>query len=296
MLRARGSFVVGSSKLAIDVAVSLGVVSVAIERDRLRYDTRFVDASAPVLRDGLVIYIVLEGRLGFGDDAEVEGPVAFALSSGEFEAATLGAVRYSVDGTRVRALELWLESHPHRDRAPTPFTGVVLEAAEALFARAAPGLESASDDDARVAATNALLAALADAGWCDRRMLLQLEGPAWDRLRATFKQLDLRRSLKLLADEAAVSERQFNRDFTALVDLAGTGFRETLRRWRLRLGVLLLSAPDASITEVSRALGYAHPEAMTAIFREAGLPPPSEVRAALLGERSPGSRRSRPPG
>ena len=292
MLRTRGAFVVGSSRLAIDVAVSLGVVSVALERLGLRYDTRFVDGSAPVLREGLVIYLVLEGRLGFGDLPEVEGPVAFALPSGEFEGGP-GAVRYSVDGARVRALELWLEAHPcglrFGDRPPAPVSGALLAAAEALFVQAGPGLESPGDDDARVAATNALLAVLAEEGWCEPRFIVRLEGPAWDRLRATLSQVDLRRSLKLLADEAAVSERQFHRDFHALVDIAGAGFRETLRRWRLRLGVLLLSAPDGSVAEVSRALGYAHPEAMTAVFRDAALPPPSEVRAALL-------RLSRPPG
>lgn len=286
MLRARGSFVVGSSKLAIDVAVSLGVVSVAVERDHLLYDTQFVAGSAPVVRDGLVIYIVLEGRLGFGDDVELEGPVAFALPSGEFERVTPGSVRYWVDGTRVRALEIWLDAHPHAYRAPERLTGSLLEAAERAFARAAPGLPYAEDDDPRVESTNALLAALAEAGWCDPRVLVQLNGPAWDRMRTALSQLDLKRSLKLLADEASVSERQFHRDFTALVDIAGTGFRETVRRWRLRLGVLLLSAPDGSIAEVSRALGYAHPEAMTAIFREAALPPPSEVRAALLRART----------
>lgn len=285
MLRARGSFVVGSAKLAIDVAVSLGVVSVAVERQHLRYDTRFVDGSASVLREGLVLYLVLEGRLGFGDQPGRDGPVVFALPSNEFEAATPDAVRYSVEGPRVRALELWLEGHPPTYRAPEAPTVAVLEAAEALFARAAPSSE-AGDDPSRVEATNALLAALADAGFCEPRTLLMLEGAAWDRLRSALRQLDLRRSLKLLAEEASVSERQFHRDFTALIDVAGAGFRETLRRWRLRLGVLLLSAPDGSVAEVSRALGYAHPEAMTAVFRDAALPPPSEVRSALLRARA----------
>lgn len=272
MLRARGSFVVGSSRLAIDVAVSLGVVSLVVERENLRFDSGYV-GTAPVVREGLLLYLVLEGKVGFGDAPEVEGPVGFALASSH--------TRYTIGGPRVRAIELWLESHPANERAPEAVSAEVLEAAEALYRCASPG-GSGGDDDALVEANNVLLSALADAGFCDRRALLKLQAPAWDRLRAALSQLDLRRSLKLLADDAAVSERQFHRDFTALIDVAGTGFRETLRRWRLRLGVLLLSSPDGSVAEVSRTLGYAHPEAMTAIFREAGLPPPSEVRAALL--------------
>ncbi len=286
MLRSRGSFVVGSARLAIDVAVSVGVVSVAVDRARLRYDTRFVDGSAPVVREGLVVYLILEGQLTFGTSAVHDGPIGFALPSSEFEASEPGAVRYAVDGARVRLLEFWLDGHPPNTRAPEPPSATVLAAAEDLFRCAAPGSDGSAEDPARVAATNALLAALAAEGWCDPRVLLTLEGAAWERLRTALRLVDLRRSLKLLAEEASVSERQFHRDFTALIDVAGTGFRETLRRWRLRLGVLLLSAPDGSIADVARALGYSHPEAMTAVFRDAGLPPPSEVRAALLKTRT----------
>jgi AraC-like DNA-binding protein len=282
MLRARGAFAVGRSRLAIDIMVSLGVASVVIDRDRLRYDTRHLARSATVLRDGLVVYVVLEGLLRWGDTETFEGPVAFALPSTDFEASGSSAIRYSLEGERVRALELWLEAHPPAHRTPEALRGALLQASEALFTLASPGAATTADDDARVAATNAVLAAFADAGWCDRRELLVLQGPAWDRLRGVLRNVDLRRSLKLLADDAAVSERQFHRDFAALIDVAGTGFRETLRRWRLRLGVLLLSAPDASVAEVARALGYARPEAMNAIFRSAGLPPPSALRAALL--------------
>lgn len=290
MLRARGAFEVGRSRLAIDVVVSLGVASVAIDRARLSYDTRHVARSASVLRDGLVVYVVLEGTLHWGDAEVIEGPLAFALPSADFEGDASSAIRYRLEGERVRALELWLEAHPAGHRAPEALDGALLAASEALFAVATPGEERVADDTARVEATNAFLEAFAAAGWCDRRALLVLEGAAWDRLRGVLRDLDLRRSLKVLADDAAVSERQFQRDFAALIDVTGTGFRETLRRWRLRLGLLLLSAPEASVADVARALGYARPEAMNTIFRNAGLPPPSTLRAILRKARLSDSR------
>jgi AraC-like DNA-binding protein len=290
MLRARGAFEVGRSRLAIDVVVSLGVASVAIDRTRLSYDTRHVARSASVLRDGLVVYVVLEGKLHWGDGRVFEGPLAFALPSADFEGDPASSIRYRLEGEHVRALELWLEAHPPSHRAPERLQGELLAASEALFASAAPGEAPVVDDAPRLRATNALLGALADGAWCDRRALLVLEGPAWERLRGVLRDLDLRRSLKVLADDASVSERQFQRDFAALIDVAGTGFRETLRRWRLRLGLLLLSAPDATVAEVARALGYARPEAMNTIFRNAGLPPPSTLRAMLRKGRVSDSR------
>lgn len=285
MLRARGAFVVGRSRLAVDVALSLGVVSLAVERARLRFDTRFIGATAPVVRDGLVLKLVLEGRLQWGEGAGLDGPTAFALPASELDGVADGSVRYWIEGERVRVLEFWLGAHPPARRGPEAPSPAVLSAARALFDAAAPSApeqDATRDDAARIAATNALLSALADDGWCQPRALLELSGPAWERMRAAFRRVDLQRSLKVLAGDTAVSERQFHRDFGALADVAGTGFRETLRRWRVRLGVILLSAEGGSVAEVARALGYARPEAMNAVFRSSGLPRPSELRAQLL--------------
>jgi AraC-like DNA-binding protein len=282
MLRTRGAFVVARSQIAVDVALSLGVVSLVVDRARLRFDTRFVGATQPVIRDGLTVKLVLEGRLQWGDGPGREGPIAFALPASESDGVADGSLRYWIEGERVRLLEFWLEGHPGLRRGPELPSAALLQAAEALFGAAAPAGDAPCDDEVRIGSTNALLAALAGEGWCQPRTLLDISGPAWERLRAAFKQVDLQRSLKVLAGGSAVSERQFHRDFGALADVAGTGFRETLRRWRLRLGVILLSAPEGSVAEVARTLGYARPEAMNAVFRSAGLPRPSELRAALL--------------
>jgi transcriptional regulator GlxA family with amidase domain len=51
-----------------------------------------------------------------------------------------------------------------------------------------------------------------------------------------------------------------------------------------RVAVLLLSAPRATITDVATAAGYGSAIAMARAFRDARLPAPSVVQAAVQGE------------
>jgi transcriptional regulator GlxA family with amidase domain len=53
---------------------------------------------------------------------------------------------------------------------------------------------------------------------------------------------------------------------------------------RLRVAALLLSAPAATVADVASAVGYGSAIAMARAFRDAKLPPPSSVQAAVRGE------------
>jgi AraC-like DNA-binding protein len=81
------------------------------------------------------------------------------------------------------------------------------------------------------------------------------------------------------------SSRQVRRELKAMAkefDLFGGDFRQITRILRLRAALLLLSAPDrVSVAEVADRVGYGSPVAMARAFRDAALPPPSDVRALV---------------
>jgi AraC-like DNA-binding protein len=60
----------------------------------------------------------------------------------------------------------------------------------------------------------------------------------------------------------------------------------------LRVAVMLLSAPDATASDVSQVVGYGSLDAMGRAFRDAKMPPPSTILAAVkwdpqrVGQRS----------
>ena len=73
--------------------------------------------------------------------------------------------------------------------------------------------------------------------------------------------------------------------FPATKELASTfgldGYRDALLLLRLRSAALMLSAPDATVVEVAKLVGYGSPIAMARAFRDAKLPAPSVVQAEL---------------
>ncbi len=73
-------------------------------------------------------------------------------------------------------------------------------------------------------------------------------------------------------------ERVAARMFEELVLPAGS-WRSLLRMTRLGFAALLLSAPDLTIREIAKAVGYANAEALTNAFPRAGLPAPTTVQS-----------------
>jgi transcriptional regulator GlxA family with amidase domain len=92
-------------------------------------------------------------------------------------------------------------------------------------------------------------------------------------------------SLKQLASSLDMSMRQVGRDAKDLSAAFGIGggYRDALLMLRLRSAVLLLSAPDATVAEVAKLVGYGSPIAMARAFRDAKLPSPSVIQAAVRG-------------
>ena len=81
------------------------------------------------------------------------------------------------------------------------------------------------------------------------------------------------------------SERQLRRDATTL--LAWTEIphadplRGVLRRYRVDAAVSLLSAEEASVEQIARAVGYGTSRALSTAFVQSGLDVPARVRMSL---------------
>jgi transcriptional regulator GlxA family with amidase domain len=108
----------------------------------------------------------------------------------------------------------------------------------------------------------------------------------WDALHPLYASYGGTTSLKQVANSLEMSMRQVGRDAKELAATFGfgRGYRDTLLVLRLRVAALLLSAPAATVADVAAAVGYGSAIAMARAFRDASLPAPSVVQAALRGE------------
>jgi AraC-like DNA-binding protein len=108
----------------------------------------------------------------------------------------------------------------------------------------------------------------------------------WGAMAPLFQQHGATTSLKQLASSLDMSMRQVGRDAKELSAAFGIGggYRESLLVLRMRLAVLLLSAPGASVADVAKAVGYGSPIALARAFRDAKLPAPSTVQDAMCAE------------
>jgi transcriptional regulator GlxA family with amidase domain len=105
----------------------------------------------------------------------------------------------------------------------------------------------------------------------------------WDALQPLYATYGGSASIKQIASTLDMSIRQVGRDAKDLAKTFGFtgGYRDTLLMMRLRLAVLLLSAPEASVEGVAKLSGYGSAIAMARAFRDAKLPAPSVVQDEL---------------
>src|SRR5262249_8696725 len=114
------------------------------------------------------------------------------------------------------------------------------------------------------------------------KALLRLWGaakPLVERLALTSTVEDLREGNVLSSYQV---KRALEHVFTSFA-LAGPGLRSLTLRLRMQTAVCFLSAEGLSIGDVAKHVGYGSTEAMAVAFRQAGLPPPTVVREALMG-------------
>jgi AraC-like DNA-binding protein len=254
-----------------------------VRRDRLVFDTAFAPP-APTPSACVHLFAQLSGTFVPAGRAPVPGPCAFVLAETEFDRVVRGAMTFRSFGARCTIVEIRL---PRADlRRPVGLTHGAIHLDDRVWdayraLQAHPGEPAVHHLLATLAATGVLGA--------DLTASVVAEEPqrfvrVWAVMRPLYQDLATSASLKQIAALAGLSLRQLGRDLTDLTrtfGLFGAGFRDAMRILRLRAAVLLLSAPDGTPSDVARVVGYGSLDAMGRAFRDAQLPAPSLVHAAV---------------
>jgi AraC-like DNA-binding protein len=288
MLVAGGTRQFGAGTIKSRLLLERRVFAHVVMRDRLVFDARFVPPEQSS-SDQIVLIVIVSGTFEVlaPDPMTFEGPVAFLLDENQFEGA---------HGARTLTFR----------SAGRPYVGIELR-----FAREdvllAPESKPAvvSTDEPTWHAVRALID-LEDAGLAAEAMRTLLRELArqgivrddvaasvtpsddrfarvWHALRPMVERFYVLPTLEEVSTGSGLSLRQLARETAAfaLSFRVGSRWRDVMRRLRLKIAVVGLSAPEATIAAVSRAAGYGSTDAMARAFRDAGLPAPSVVQATV---------------
>ncbi|HEY1812559.1 MAG TPA: hypothetical protein VGG74_09460 [Kofleriaceae bacterium] len=281
MLLATSEARIGGGAMRSTLLLERAVRGTVVVRDRLVFDTRFAAAAAGRVEPVGHVFLLAAGRYVPAAGAPIAAPLALVLADDEIERVTATSRTFRTDGERVEVVQLRLGTHDLRapvglDHGPLALPPNVWDEARGVVA-----------DPRRL---GALLAALATAG-AIRNVGIETDEPErfrrmWDALHPLYASYGGTTSLKQVANSLDMSMRQVGRDAKELAATFGfgRGYRDTLLVLRLRVAALLLSAPAATVADVAAAVGYGSAIAMARAFRDARLPAPSVVQAALRGE------------
>jgi AraC-like DNA-binding protein len=279
-----------------------GLWANVVQRSGLTLDTRWVPADRHGPRPGVCLYLLLQGRFaasGAGPDVAAGakgaapqhvGPVALVLTEEHLDGAG-GA----------RPLTLRLEGEPfvacelHFDADDVTFSTGKEPCVVALHpdvwgaASRLAAAGRAGDRSAIAGALRALLVVLGRAGHVAPRVVDAVDSPLpfealWRAVVPLAESFALSPTVDEVGSFASLSNRHMARQLRSFFDaflMVGGGFRPTLVHYRVKAAVLFLSAREARVGDVAKLVGYGSAEAMSHAFRDAGLPSPSAVRAAL---------------
>lgn len=287
MLTATGERSFGRATMRSKFLFGAGFWGHAVERYGLAFDTRFV----PARENGserFALQLILDGSFEIFGAETRSGPVAILLSEDQFEGAHgERSLAFRSFGDPFRAVDIrvgpeWLACAP----GPLPRTLAIDDEVWAL-ARRLTGPERAEEPTAATA--RALLDALAKNGVLVPGLAAHSEvgdrvARLWTALRPMAERFYSSPTLQEVSAGSGLSLRQLARDIEEFLDrtkLGGTGWRDTTHRFRLKLAILGLSAPNVTIAEVAQAAGYGSTVAMARAFQDAGLPAPMSVREGL---------------
>jgi AraC-like DNA-binding protein len=258
-----------------------------VERRHLRFDSRFIPrAERP--SQACLIYFLIEGTFAIDGRSAFVGPSLFGMEEDDFEGAGSRAPqRFVAEGELFVALDLRFARQDIKvdfSRGPEK-----LEVAERAWT-AARAVVASRDQGGAADAMRTLIGALEHENILRPGLAARVdEGDArfsrfWKGVSHFISSYQALPSLKELADRSELSIRQVAREAQAFLDafgVLGSRWREVTLRSRLKLAVLGLSAADVTVADVARASGYGSTDAMARAFRDAGLPAPSAVQAAL---------------
>ncbi|MFT3693313.1 MAG: hypothetical protein QM831_09255 [Kofleriaceae bacterium] len=281
MLTATSEIRIGNAGMHTTLLLERSVRGTIVRRDKLAYDTRYAAAVAGKAEKVGHVYLVVSGRYAPAAGEPITGPVGMILADDEIERLTPKSRTFRTDGEQIHVIHLRYE----RDDiiSPIGMSAGALPLPDSFWTIARHVMDHPMDIghvfDA-LATHNITKPAVRIHDEPERYRRL------WDALRPLYDTHGGTVSLKQLAASLDMSMRQVGRDAKDLASTFGfgNGFRDALLVLRLRVAVLLLSAPEATVADVASAVGYGSPIAMARAFRDAKLPAPSAVQAAVRGE------------
>ncbi len=289
MLVATSEVRIGRAGVRSTLLFERAIRGTVIRRELLAFDTKYAAAASGKPEPVGHLFLLCTGRWVHDTGEPLHAPVGFLLADDEMERPHEGSRTFRTDGERVDVVQLRIATASLRapiglGHGPLALGPACWDALRALVA-AAPGGDAAQL--ARV------MQALAAAGVVDTAITQTVVGEEPERFRRMWAAMEplystygATTSLKQLAGSLGMSMRQVGRDAKELSAAFGIGggYRDALLMLRLRMAVLLLSAPDATVAEVAKQVGYGSPIALARAFRDAKLPAPSEIQTALRGE------------
>ncbi len=289
MLVATSEVRIGTAGVRSTLLFERAVRGTVVRRESLAFDTKYAAAASGKPEAVGHVFLMVSGRWTDDSGETLQAPVGFVLADDEIERPTRTSRTFRTDGERVDVVQLRIAKA--RLRVPVGIGCGPLALAPACW-DAARAL--VSNVDAQGVAR--LLDALARSGIVDNALTETViaEEPEpfrriWAALEPLYSTYGATTSLKQLASSLGMSMRQVGRDakeMSAAFGIGG-GYRDALLMLRLRVAVLLLSAPEATVAEVARLVGYGSPIALARAFRDAKIPSPSVIQAALRGEPAP---------
>ncbi len=284
MLSAQGQFEFAGGALRSTVFFERRLRMHLLRRERLLFDSRFAPPGKPGTSHAH-LFVQLAGTFTIAGGEPIAAPCAFVLAESELERVARGALTYRSFGERSTIIEA-------RVAAADVLRPVGLVHGPIALAAPVWAAYHALDANPCEAGLHDLITRLGDTGVLSRNLTTSVVATeprrfqrAWAALRPFYERdLATSVSLKQIAALIELSPRQAGRDLSDLTrtfGLFGAGFSYALRINRLLVAVLLLSAPEGTPSRVAREIGYGSLDAMGRAFRDAKLPKPSVIRAAV---------------
>ncbi|CAN5592589.1 hypothetical protein BH11MYX1_BH11MYX1_19190 [soil metagenome] len=281
LLTATSQIRIGNAGMHTTLVLERSVRGTVVRRDRLAYDTRFAATVAGKAEPVGHVFLVVAGLSTPTVGEAIQCPFGVVLADDEIERLGATSRTFRTDGDQVHVIHL--RYHREDIAAPIGMAAGPLRLPAGFWDSAHRVMEQPT-------AIGDLFDALASAGVTRPAVRIHEEPERyrrlWDALRPLYETYGGTVSLKQLAGSLEMSMRQVGRDAKDLANTfgVGNGFRDALLVLRLRVAVLLLSGPEATVGEVATLVGYGSAIAMARAFRDAKLPPPSAVQAAVRSE------------
>jgi len=298
MLVARGHTQVGKGQIGGgDLRWVLGfgpaLWCIAVQREGLVLDTRFVPRGVDGSRPTICVYFLVRGSFEVHGGERFDAPATFLISGEQLDGPHPDRpFTFMSGGEPFAAIEL----HFATDAFTTPPSALPMRIAldPRVMGTATEAASLPPEDETWRRHVTALLSHVADAGLITKAALAGVKRPPaktfvllWGALRPMIERFYLTPTMQEVGEASGISVRQVDRyvqDFVSSFALVGKGWRSTTRRLRLKVAVILLSAAGATVAEVASAVGYGSADAMARAFRDEGLIAPTALREELASK------------